>query len=214
MKSTNPILFCFALRAEANPFRRRTRGMSHARVLVTGMGRTNVAASLNTWLSRERPDQVLSCGFAGGLDPALAVGEVLFEAEAPNPLRSRLLAAGAREGRFHCADTVAVTAGEKQKLRAVTGAEAVEMESWAIWEICRRVGLPVATVRVISDAAGEDLPLDFNRVLGLSGRIDYAQLALLTARRPAALIEMLQWHRRLRRAARVLGDFLALIIRG
>ena len=186
-------LICFALKEEAAPFRSGLRRGQPISILLTGIGRQNAEKSVREFLaggasvpaSRSQdqarlartlapPDLVLTCGFAGGLNPGLKLGEVLLEignrkSEIGNELEPRyvgcyekLLAVGAKQAKFFCANRVATTAAEKKKLRDETGADAVEMESAAIHAVCAERGIPCVTVRVISDTANEDLPLDFN----------------------------------------------------
>jgi len=69
--------------------------------------------------------------------------------------------------RFHCADRIAVTAARRPNYAA-----GLAQTPWrwnrVICELCRARAVPCATVRVISDVADEDLPLDFNAVLSPS----------------------------------------------
>src|SRR6202030_718505 len=131
--------------------------------------------SIRKILSTIKPRLVITAGFAGGLDPELAVGTVVFDLdpELEAGLGAKLLQAGAKPSKFHCAECVAVTAAEKQVLRQLTGADVVEMESAIIREVCLKNKIPSATVRVISDAANEDLPLDFNALMTADYRINY-----------------------------------------
>jgi adenosylhomocysteine nucleosidase len=64
----------------------------------------------------------------------------------------------------------------KRRNYGETGADAVEMESAAIHAVCREHGILCATVRVISDTANEDLPLDFNVLAKPDHSLDYSKL--------------------------------------
>jgi nucleoside phosphorylase len=204
-------LVCFALEAEAGPFRRLARALTGVGILVTGMGQANARRAATDALARARPDIVLTCGLAGALDPGLAHGTILFDADPGFPGRERLLQAGAQPARFHCAARIAATASEKAQLRQTTQADAVEMESEPIRAICRAAGIPSATFRVISDVAAEDLPLDFNRFLTSSLELDYARLLGAVALHPGAVPGLLRLQRQTRSATARLADALACI---
>ena len=76
-------LVCFALKEEAAPFRKMAAGTAAAAtaasILITGIGRRNAEKSVREFLATNSPELVLTCGFAGGLNPDLKLGEVIFE---------------------------------------------------------------------------------------------------------------------------------------
>ena len=248
------ILFCFALKEEAAPFQKVAAAQA-ASILLTGIGRQNAEKSVRQFLaggasvpaSRSDddlhnqarlartlapPDLVLTCGFAGGLNSDLKIGDVVFEIlsrgsrgesaqikteEKLEPTHvgccERLLAAGAKPVTFLCADRIATTVAEKKKLRDETGADAVEMESAAIHAVCAERGIPCATVRVISDTATEDLPLDFNRLSKPDKGLDLWKLFLALAKSPGKIGALMELQKKTKYAAERLAKVLNEIIR-
>lgn len=220
-----PSLVCFALTEEAADFRKFAAGRPDLAILVAGIGRVNATRSVLNYLAAHSPDLVFTCGFAGGLNPDLKLGDVVFEpggsasaaSGRPGELArtgwgEKLAAAGAKPGKFYCADHIATTAAEKKRLRHETGADAVEMESAAIQDVCRERRLPCLTVRVISDTADEDLPLDFNTLAKADWSLDPAKLAKAIARSPGKIGALLELRRKTRFAAKALAAVLARVI--
>lgn len=205
---SDDVLLCFAVKEEAAFARELTPNL-----LITGMGAARARRAMQAALARIRPRLVLSCGFAGGLNPELQSGDVLFQSEKSDELDAALEKAGARRGRFYCASGIASTASQKRALREQTGADAVEMESEAIREVSRSLGLPCVTIRAISDAADEDLPLDFNLLLDANQNLRLGKLAAALALSPGKIPGLLRLRRSTRQAARRLAGVLARIIR-
>ena len=206
-----PALVCFALKEEAAPFRKLASAKPGVAILITGIGRKNSERTLVERLNQFTPRLVFTCGFAGGLDPALVSGEVLGFTD-DEELRGRLAIAGAKPVIFHCAARIATTRPEKLELRRTTGADAVEMESEVIHTLCRARGIPCATVRVISDAASEDLPLDFNQLSKPDLSLDYGKLLWAIAKSPGKIPALLRLQKNSSRAAQRLAEVLATMI--
>ena len=203
------VLFCFAVEQEAKYLSRA--GMD---ILITGMGRENAERSLHQQLRVRLPQLVLSCGFAGGLNPYLSVGTVVFSADEDAGVTAALLRAGACPVQFYCAERVAATVEAKRQLWEETGADAVEMESQIIRAICRAHGIPSATIRVISDGAHENLPLDFNLFMSSEQRIQYGRLILALLGSPQRIPAILRLQRQTQFAARRLAGVLGELIPG
>lgn len=202
------VLLCFAVREEAKPFRERLGDRPEVVILVTGIGQQNTEKSFRSALTRYNPELVISSGFAGALDPQLQTGAVVFQADNHFPCSDVLLAAGARSVRFHCAERVIITTAQKRELWVSTQANAVEMESSVIRLLCREHHIPSATVRVISDAANEDLPLDFNQLMTCDSRISYGKLLGALWSSPRKIPELIRFQTRVRKASESLALLL------
>lgn len=214
-KSDGPriTLVCFALKEEAAPFRRFARQNSSLRVVVTGMGKRNTESSFRAALEQQKPALVLTCGFAGGLDPKLSLGDVLYDDDPEAGLAGMLERLGAKRAHFNCAPRMIVTPTEKRALRESTGAAVVEMESHYIRVLCRERNIPSATIRVISDTANDEMPLDFNVLLTPDDRISFARLGLALLKSPGKIKELLAFQKNsavaARNLARVLKELLS-----
>lgn len=219
-KESKRVLICFAVKEEgpcfravwASPRPKRPSQFSQLDGLVTGMGRRNALECVRPELEADEPRLVLTCGFAGGLNPALTVGTVIFDTDPDLAWTEKLEALGARRARFHCTRRVAATAVEKRDLWRSTGADAVEMESSVIRTLCRERGIPSATIRVISDHAEEDLPLDFNVLMTAHERISYWRLAWQLLKSPHKVPALMRLQRQTSMAARRLNAVLEALL--
>lgn len=170
-------------------------------LLASGPGSRLVSETLR---ERRQVDGIVSTGFCGALDPALEVGDIVVSGGEVRSARRFV------RGEILTADRVAVTAEEKRTLRERTGASAVEMESAAVAAKAREWGVPFRCIKVVSDAAREDMPLDFNRYRDAAGRFSRGRIALAALRHPfAAVPGLLRLDRNCRFAAEKLGEFLA-----
>jgi adenosylhomocysteine nucleosidase len=205
-------LVCFAVKEEAVFVRPWAGARPDLKLLVTGMGKKNTEAAILRALTGNSPALVLTCGFAGGLDPALKSGDLVFETDGSLALREALAEAGARASHFHCSESVAVTVESKQRLRQETGADVVEMESAIIRAIAREKGIPSATLRVILDAAGEDLPLDFNQLMTPGMKLHPLKLAMALAKAPGRIPALIRFQKQSQFAARALSQGLQVVL--
>jgi nucleoside phosphorylase len=106
-------------------------------------------------------------------------------------------------------DHVAVEMQEKRKL-AETGASVVEMEAAGVAEQAVKRGLPFYCIRVVSDAADDGLPLDFNRFRTQDGRFDRLRIAWAAMHSPLEKLPALwKLRRHCHMASAKLGEFLA-----
>jgi len=167
---------------------------------------------------------VMSTGFACALVPAqvgdLIVGTSVFSVHSEDAwtvgagpvvcdeaVRAGVLIVAqdaglvARVGTVVSSGTVVWQAEEKRRLRRVTEATGLDMESAALAAAAQERGLPMVIVRTVSDLADEDLPLDFNLFLRPTGWAKGMQAVIGSPSSVAGL-------NRLRKQSRVAADRL------
>lgn len=192
-------------------------GSNEVTVLLTGMGGQNALNAMRT-IPLEITDVCIATGLAGALDPSLKPGSIVagrrcealsqvLKTSSDANLLNLASAEGARTVEvFLTSETILVTANEKQALAA--RGSVVEMESAYILVAASGRRVPVVAVRAISDAADEDLPLDFRQIVDSRGHLRFAPLLKELALHPHRLPLLVQFGRQSRAAAGSLADFL------
>jgi hypothetical protein len=178
--------------------------------VANGPGPKLAGFALDAIRERREIRGVVSVGYCGALKPGLDASDIAVATRVNNrgaraPEVSRAFAAGP----VVSADRVVTSAEEKSGL-ARTGAIAVEMEAEALAERAESWGVPFYCVRVVTDTAGETLPLDFNALRDADGRFRRSRVVLAAMRHPGVLVpQLLKLDRRCREASVLLGDFIA-----
>lgn len=155
------LLVTFAVPHESRFFR-RTAAARAVRILHTGIGESAAAALRNALNDEPRPSAVISTGFAGALDPAFQVGDLIADTTVSSPDLLRDLAPTIRRGLIHTTSHPVDTPALKAALHAETSAHAVDMETRAIAAECARAKIPLLVLRAISDAATDPIPVPLN----------------------------------------------------
>jgi adenosylhomocysteine nucleosidase len=203
-------------RREFDLFRANIKG-NQITVLFTGMGAENTRRAMSS-VSCENPDVMISTGLAGALDANLKLGEVVVarstrvfgkksSIESDYALRELAVAAGARAvDVFLTSETIVATAAEKEELSP--SGSVVEMETSYVLEAAAKRQVPAVAVRAISDAADEDLPLDFERVADSRGHIKVSGLLKELTMHPYKLAPLVRFGKQSRASSVALADFL------
>ncbi|MGH7135547.1 MAG: hypothetical protein ACREHD_07390 [Pirellulales bacterium] len=202
------------------------QGKLGGRVVVVaeaGLGSKAAAAGTQVLIAGHRPSWLISAGFAGGLDGRLRRGDIVM-ANALIDRDGRRLAIdlkldpektaaskGLHIGPCVTTDRILYRPDDKRRLGEKSQALAVDMESWAVGDVCRQSKTPFLAVRIISDAVDDELPPDVEalaRQTSVAGR--FGAVAGAVFRRPSSIKDMLK----LREDALVLSDRLARFLAG
>ena len=142
-----------------------------------------------------RPRLVVSAGYAGGLDPALNVGDVVTADAvlAPDGTRYPVEPLGGPAVTVATAGAVVADPAAKAALFAATGAAVVDMEAAGVAAACAAAGVRFAAAKVVTDAAGDALPTDLEPFFALDRGDDLGAVAACLAafaKRPAVVRDL------------------------
>lgn len=209
-----------ALEREARPLVRRWRVQEkeHAGrtfrffenenvVLVCGgIGAEAARRAAEAVIALYAPSVVYSAGFAGALDPALKVADVIQPRQVIDAGDASRADTGAGEGTLVTFGTVA-SSQQKAKLRESFSARAVDMEAAAVARAAEARGVRFAVVKVISDEFDFTFP-SLDRFVDPHGQFLEARFALFAAARPWLWPQVARLARNSKRASRALCDWL------
>jgi len=189
----------------------------------SGAGRRRAANVTELLIETHQPQWVLSAGFAGGLTDKLKRHEILMVDDLVDIDGGHLTidlkvdpdvlsgSSGVHVGRLLTADRVIRLPHQKRSLGEEHGALAVDMESFAVAEVCRSRKVRFLAIRVINDTVDEELPPDVGRLLAQqthAARLGAAVGAIWN--RPSSLKDLL----RLKENALLASDHLARFLAG
>jgi adenosylhomocysteine nucleosidase len=172
-------------------------------VILSTAGQTNAAHATEILIDGHHPQRVISAGFAGALSPDLKRNDILLAdrlrtvvdgdmpVELPPQLTASLSQTGVHRGTLLTSDHVVRLPRDKQTFFHRYEAAAVEMETFAVAEICRQRKMPFTSVRVINDTADETLTPDVEHLLSQkSGPAQWGAALGAVWRRPANAKDM------------------------
>lgn len=192
-------------------------GPDEVTVLLTGMGGENATRAMSS-IPLEIHDLCISSGLAGSLDARLTPGDIVAarttetldescKAASDASLLDLAVASGAKAVNVSLtSEKIVATAEEKEDLGRK--GSIVEMETTHILAAATQKRVPCVAVRAISDAADEDLPVDFARILDSHGHLKMGGLLKEVGLSPYRIPLLLQFGRQSRAAGKSLADFL------
>ena len=198
-------------------------------VLHTGVGKNVCRQRMAKFLSgtgrirRGEHDQhfdyLISAGFAGALNDRLQVGDLLI-AKNFSTLWSAENRSSLSSLPIHIADLLTVPAlinsGEdRNKLALTSGAVAVDMETEFIARACTVHGVPLLSLRVVSDTPKELFPAPTNVLFDIERQqTQMLKLATYIFAHPHRVPRLVQFARRIARARKILADALVALVHG
>jgi adenosylhomocysteine nucleosidase len=186
------------LRAVDLVFHEGTGGGRRVAWCVGGIGADAAARAARLLIDGHRPRLLVSAGFAGGLDPALARGALVrptlvVDEAGGGALPLALVSAAETTAPLTICTVrrIVRSPDEKRALAAASGAALVDMETHAVARVAAAAGLPCAGVRVVSDDATQALPREVAALAAPQSALRRFGAAVGSlARRPGAAVDL------------------------
>jgi adenosylhomocysteine nucleosidase len=154
----------------------------NAVVICGGIGAEAARRATEAVIQETRPARVLSVGFAGALDRAMSVADVLEPQVVVNAADGARTETGSGKGTLVSYAAVADRA-QKRRLGKAYGAAAVDMEAAAVAQGAQARGIEFAALKTISDAADFSMP-STEQFVSSDGQFRAARFALHVTVRP------------------------------
>jgi len=224
----------FALPAESSEFLRRLdnklctgrnairiiRGTLDDReieVLHTGVGEKVCRQRVGKFLKNQQFEFLISAGFAGALNDQLHSGDLLLARNFSTVDLTERQSFSSLP--IHQADLLTMAAlidssEERNEIARSTDAAAVDMETEFIARACAEHGIPLLSLRVITDTPREPFPAPVHVLFDIAKqRTDLPKLAAFFLAHPNRIPRLAQFSRRIALARKTLADALVAIVR-
>jgi len=229
------IAITFALPAESSEFLRRLGNKSRANrngvsivrgtighrsleVIHTGVGEKVCGERLRKFLDNQKFELLISAGFAGSLNLELRVNNLLV-AKNFSTVDLKHVQSSLSNVSIHATNMLTVpelidSSEERERIARESGAAAVDMETEFIARACAKQGIPLLSLRVITDTPTQPFPAPPNVLFDIQQqRTHIGLLAKFFLAHPTRVPGLVQFARRIARARKILASALAAIVR-
>jgi adenosylhomocysteine nucleosidase len=188
-------------------------------ILHTGVGAKACNARLEVLLHKTRPSLVISSGFAGAVSEQLRVGDLILARNFSDP---ELLANAERILRdrqprlvkLFTSTSIIDSVTERNEIARAADAAAVDMETGAIADVCKIHGVPLLSLRIISDTASQPFPAPPSVLFDIERQqTNFGGLLAYLLRDPGSIWRLFRFARQIARARARLTDAMVAVVR-
>jgi nucleoside phosphorylase len=187
-------------------------------ILHTGVGEKICRYRLENLLQETGFTFLISSGFAGAVRKDVQVGDLILAENFSDPqllsVAQRILKNRAvHTAKLFTSKTIIDSLPERSAMAQRHAAAAVDMETEIIANACLARGLPLLSLRVISDSSTESLPVPPDVLFDVNDqKTNFAKLSLYLLMHPRANRKLLRFARQIRLARENLADALVTLL--
>jgi nucleoside phosphorylase len=228
------IAVTFALPAESSEFLRRLGNRSRTdrnslsivrgtidhrsiEVIHTGVGENTCRERIGRFLENQQFDFLISAGFAGSLNHELHVNDLLiaknFSTLDRKHAQSALSNVSIRAANMLTVTALVDSSEERERIGRESKASAVDMETEFIARACADHGIPLLSLRVITDTPTQPFPAPPSVLFDIQRqRTQVAKLVRFFFAHPRRLPDLVKFASRIARARTILAYALVQVV--
>ena len=185
-------------------------------IFHTGVGEKVCRQRMAQFLQDRQLDCLISAGFAGALNNQLNVGDLLlaqnFSTVELSKTRSLLVNLPIHVANLLTVPSMIDSNEQRNKIARATGAAAVDMETEFIARACAEHGVPLLSLRVISDTPRQRFPAPAHVLFNIERqRTSVVRLVLYLLRHPTRLPGLIRFMSQITRARESLTKALVAV---
>ncbi len=171
-------------------------------IVETGVGYRRAEKATQAIIDAYRPNWVISVGLCGGLNEELLTGQLVI-AKSVKRLAGRAIACSkgilkdevvekieAKQVQAITAESAVLSVEGKKKLHDSTKGDIVDLESFAVVDVCQQRQVKFGVLRVISDDAKTSLPPGVMSLIGETGALRVGALVGTLWNKPSSVIDL------------------------
>ena len=187
-------------------------------IFHTGVGEKVCRQRMVRFLQDRQLDCLISAGFAGALNDQLNIGDLLlaqnFSTAELSKARSLLVNLPIHVANLLTVPSMIDSNEERNKIAGATGAVAVDMETEFIARACAEHGVPLLSLRAISDTPRQRFPAPSHVLFNIERqRTSVVRLVLYLLRHPTRLRGLIRFMSQITRARETLTEALVAVAR-
>ena len=187
-------------------------------VLHTGVGEKVCRERVAKFLQDQQFDLLISTGFAGALKEELQVADLLlaknFSTIDLNDKRSSFSSLPIHEGKLLTVSALIDSSDKRREVARTSSAIAVDMETEFVARACAEHGIPLLSLRAISDTLEKPFPAPTKVLFDIDQqRTRFAMLATYFLAHPHRVPRLIQFARRIACTRKVLATALVTVMR-
>ena len=182
----------------------------------TGVGQNHCRPAVESFLEMTAPQVMISSGFAGSISGNLDVGDVVVAENFSDPVLADEVIQKihrVRRVKLVTVDKMVDSGSDRAGIAREHSADAIDMETETIADVCRRRAVPMLSLRIVSDSPAAPFPAPGEILFDVEHqKTNFARLLPYLVTHPSAIGRLIRFTRQIVEVRASLADALIEVV--